>query len=59
MNPQISKIPEILWLVASILALVAAVHKLYTANNSYLQYFIISGLSVLMYLYRRNRRKNA
>jgi len=58
MNRQINKLPEILWLVAGILAFAAAIHKLSAAGKYHVQYFIISALSIIMYLYRRHKRKN-
>jgi hypothetical protein len=57
-NPQIQKIPEILWLITGILALMAAIHKFSNSGQYYVQYFVISFLSLLMYLYRRHRRIN-
>lgn len=58
-NPMVKKIPELLWLFTGILAFIAAFYKYITSGQYLFQYFIISILSVLMYLYRRHRRKNS
>lgn len=59
MNNKLTYILEIVWLVAAILSLIAGVHKtIYLGINGSYFLFIITFISVIMYLGRRNLRKN-
>jgi hypothetical protein len=53
------KIFEITWMVVSLLALFAGIHKTYFQgfDKSY-GFFIIFLLSFIIYLFRRNKRKS-
>jgi membrane protein implicated in regulation of membrane protease activity len=55
-NQSIQKIPEFLWLFTALIALIAAVYKATHSGQYHVQYFVISILSLLMYLYRKHRR---
>jgi len=50
-----AKILKYLWLTLAILALAAAIHKTIIAGiqESYM-YFVVCGIAVLFYLYRKN-----
>ncbi len=59
MNKKFIIALEIIWLIIAILSLIAGLHKTYyqSFSESYL-FFIITFIAILMYSFRRYKRKS-
>jgi len=54
-----SQIREYMWLLAAVVCFITGIHQTFTQgiSNSYV-FFIFTALALLLYLLRRNHRKN-
>ncbi|MGF1586303.1 MAG: hypothetical protein ACFCUM_13340 [Bacteroidales bacterium] len=59
MNPKIIHLLELVWISLAILSFLAGIYNWYqTGFNDSMMFFVITILSFMMFLYRRNLRKS-